>query len=326
MQDTFWMAPMHGITHFPFRNCFLNYFADVDAVVAPFIPAQLFEEHSLSSKIDLFPQNNPLVRVVPQIMGTDAKKMVDTITFLSEELNYNHFNWNIGCPMKNIVKKNRGCGMMRFPEEVERVVDKVCSKTAAHFSVKMRLGMDSPEQGLDIIERLNAYPLQYIIIHPRLGTQRYEGTVDLSQFDYFYQQTKHSIIYSGDITTQICPTTSTLGKTGTFFNDLKLRYPNIHHWMIGRGMLWDPFVFSKLKNKEIGKEREIALFFQFYDALFNELSTLKEERTVLGIIKELWKYFSIFLSLDSELLKRVLRSQNYADLEEITTFIKKDRI
>ncbi len=320
MTDTFWMAPLHGITYFPFRNTYLKYFQGVDAIIAPFIPAQEFEQHSLPSKIDLFAENNKTLPVVPQIMGTDANKIVDTVSYLSQSLGYSRFNWNIGCPMKNIVKKNRGCGMMRFPEQVEQVVEAALSKTTCQFSVKMRLGMENVEQGQEIIERLNKYPLEFVVIHPRFGTQQYEGVVNLQQFDHLYQQCQHPIIYSGDI-----------GLYGAecdareFYQQLKQRYPKITQWMVGRGMLWDPFVFSKLRNSN-PNNTPIRHFFDFYDTLKNELLSHKNESTVLGIIKELWKYFARFLELEEMKLRSILRCQTIVEMGEIESFIKKTKI
>ena len=46
----------------------------------------------------------------------------------------------------------------------------------------MRTGWSNPTEGLEIIERLNPYPIDFIAIHPRLGVQEYNGTPDWELF------------------------------------------------------------------------------------------------------------------------------------------------
>ena len=121
---------------------------------------------------------------------------------------------------------------MPHPDLVKKIVETILQSTDCRFSIKMRLGLCDPSEGHQIIELLNNYPLDFIIIHPRLGKQQYEGVVDLDSFAHLSSISKNSIIYNGDI--------CTLGD----YKKLQNRFPNIDRWMIGRGLLKNPFLVN----------------------------------------------------------------------------------
>jgi tRNA-dihydrouridine synthase len=101
--------------------------------------------------------------------------------------------------------------------------------------MKMRLGYESPQEIIDVLPILDKYPLKNIAIHARLGKQLYKGGVDLDGFQKCIDTTKHKLYYNGDITS--------VAK----FHEMQERYPSIDHWMIGRGLISDPFLPSMIK-------------------------------------------------------------------------------
>ena len=197
MDIKLWLAPLHGISYYYFRNVLFRCTRGFDAVIAPFIPMQSAEKLNPKKWKDLQIENNPAMNVVPQLMGNNASDFKDTLLALSE-LGYRQFNWNIGCPMKQITRKKRGCGIMPYPDLVEEVIAN-SSNLGFKLSVKMRLGMEKPSEGLEIIKRLNHYPLDFIVLHPRFGIQQYEGSVHLEAARELVALSKHPVVYSGDI-------------------------------------------------------------------------------------------------------------------------------
>jgi tRNA-dihydrouridine synthase len=248
-------------------------------------------------------------------MGNQPNEIRETIVVLYETFGYEHFNWNIGCPMNQIVRKKRGCGVMPYSELIEEVANEVCGKTSFRFSLKMRLGLHSAEEGLAILEKLAPYPIDFLCIHPRLGTQRYEGNVDLDIFEQFYQTTNHKIVYSGDI------------NDVDFFVHLQNSFPKIKNWMLGRGVLMNPFLAEEIVNfaeggistslnlqkrkaesKIVHKEER---FLEFYIEYSEILLALKGERIALSSLKELWHYFAFFWKLDATALQKLLQINDY---------------
>ena len=231
-------------------------------------------------------------------MGNKPDDIKDTVTVLSDTFGYKQFNWNIGCPMNQIVRKKRGCGVMPFADLIEEVVNEVCGKTSAHFSLKMRLGLQSAEEGFGILQRLAPYPVDFLCIHSRLGVQHYEGHVNLEAFETFYQTTRHKIIFSGDINNM------------DFFAHLQQRFPKIENWMLGRGILQNPFLAEQI----VGALHATPLqhrFINFYNEYSELLLSLKGEKIALSSLKELWHYFAVFWKLDAVALQQLLRINDY---------------
>jgi len=260
--------------------------------------AQTKDKLNSKKLTDLFLENNATLSIIPQIMGNTPEAIRDTITVLIETFGYEQFNWNIGCPMNPIVRKKRGCGVMPDAGLIEDIVNEVCGKTSARFSLKMRLGLHSAEEGLEVLQRLSGYPIDFLCIHPRLGVQKYEGKVDLDAFEIFYQTTHHKIIYSGDI------------NDVDFFVQLQKRFPKIENWMLGRGILQNPFLGEEILDDNPVHLREHR-FINFYNEYSQILISLLGERKALSSFKELWHYFAVFWKLDALELQQLLRINDY---------------
>jgi tRNA-dihydrouridine synthase B len=309
-EDTIWLAPLHGITYYYFRNVLFQHCAGIDRVIAPFVPAQLHDKLNVKKWVDLHTENNPFIPIIPQLMGNDPQAMVDTILALQKTYSFPVINWNIGCPMNPIVRKKRGCGIMPYLSMIEEVVQKVQEETVISFSIKMRLGMFKKEEGIEIIQMLNHYSLENIIIHPRLGIQQYEGNVDLDAFEEMISDSKQRIVYSGDI----------VDLEG--YQKLKRRFPQITDWMVGRGALRDPFLIEEIKNQEaISFQKKRERFRNYYEDIKRSLYSLKGEQSALPKLKELWKYYAHFFQLSESELKSLLQSVDVKEFEKTISLI-----
>jgi tRNA-dihydrouridine synthase B len=309
-EDIIWLAPLHGITYYYFRNVLFQHCAGIDRVIAPFVPAQLNEKLNVKKWVDLHPENNSFIPVIPQLMGNDPQAMVDTILALQKTYFFPFINWNIGCPMNPIVRKKRGCGIMPYLSMIEEVVQKVQEETTISFSIKMRLGMWDKNEGIEILQMLNQYSLENIIIHPRLGIQQYDGNVDLDTFEEMISLSNHRIVYSGDI----------VDFEG--YQELKHRFPQITDWMLGRGALRDPFLIQEIKNQnKISTQEKRKLFQSYYEDMKHSLYGLKGEKSALPKLKELWKYYAHFFQLSENELKRLLQCVDVVEFEKIVSLI-----
>lgn len=294
-----WLAPLHGITHYVFRNTLCRHFAGMDFFITPFLPVQEKAKLNVRNWKDIWPKYNTACPTIPQLMGNQPSHFVDTMNLIHDTHGYEAFNWNIGCPVAQVVRRRRGCGIMPYADRVEEVVAAVCGQTPFRFSLKMRLGMHHPDEGLCILERLQDYPLDFVVIHPRLGEQMYEGVPDLDAFDSFYQLTRHRIIYSGDLFSM------------EDYERLQRRYPNIHDWMLGRGILRNPFLAEEIKGISTGDRQ--TRFSRYYQLWVEELLQLRGEPGTLRNLKELWHYYRHWVGLDDEACKQLLRINTFSD-------------
>lgn len=297
-----WLAPLHGITSYTFRNTLCRHFGGIDCFMAPFLPAQPAGKYRKKVWQDIIPENNTALPLVPQLMGNRPDHFVDTTRMLNEQFGYEHFNINIGCPSSPVVRHTRGCGLMPHPDIVEQIVAEVTGKTPFRISLKMRLGLHNANEGRNLLTRLNDYPLDFLVIHPRLGDDLYEGVPDWDTFAEFCQLTQHKIVYSGDIFTV------------EDYNRLAERFPQVAAWMLGRGLLRNPFLAEEIKGQDIGDKRE--RFLNFYQDFIEKLLPIRGESGTLANLKELWHYFAVFTGLSEEKLQQLLR---ICDLREFVT-------
>lgn len=288
-----WLAPLHGITSYTFRNTLCRHFGGIDCFMAPFLPAQPAGKYRKKVWQDIIPENNTALPLVPQLMGNRPDHFVDTTRMLNEQFGYEHFNINIGCPSSPVVRHTRGCGLMPHPDIVEQIVAEVTGRTPFHISLKMRLGLHNANEGRELLTRINDYPLDFLVIHPRLGDDLYEGVPDWDTFAEFCQLTQHKIVYSGDIFTV------------EDYNRLSERFPQVSAWMLGRGLLRNPFLAEEIKGQDIGDKRE--RFLNFYQDFIEKLLPIRGESGTLANLKELWHYFAVFTGLSEEKLQQLLR-------------------
>lgn len=297
-----WLAPLHGITNYTFRNSLCRHFGGIDCFITPFLPVQESGKLNVKGWHDIYPENNTIAPAVPQLMGNKPSHFVDTMHALHDRYGYEDFNWNIGCPVVQVVRRRRGCGLMPDADAVASVVGAVTSQTPYRFSVKMRLGLNDKTEGLEILKRLEHYPLSFVVIHPRLGKQMYEGEPDLEAMDLFCRNTSHRVIFSGDIFTK------------ERFVQMQRRYPKISDWMLGRGLLRDPFLAEEIKGMPTGDRQR--RFLRYYQLSADESLLRVKERSTLAHLKELWHYYAALVGLTPEQLQQLLRINDFARFYE----------
>ena len=309
----FYFAPFHGISLRLFRNVFFNHFGGFDAVMAPFVAAVPASHLKPSYFSDTYPLSDTLP-LIPQIMGNNAQDIADTAAYLYD-LGFEKVNLNLGCPMPKITRKRRACGLMPFADEIEQIVDRVCETSPVKFSLKMRLGMFSAEESIAILNRVNNYPLDEVIIHARLGIQQYEGEADRQAFRTCYQVCRLPLCYNGDVFTK------------EDFCSVTWQFPNLRAAMLGRGMLQNPFLLEEIKENMISAEEKNKRFAVFYQDLISAYQQYFPCQTIIvNRLKELWKYFYHFAPLSDAGLQQLLRQQGDAFLSATCQLAEKSFI
>jgi len=274
-----YLAPIKGVTDALFRNTFHRHFAGIDAAIAPFINPQrnaLFDDRMLS---DVLPENNTSKPVVPQLLQTSPADFLVLATRLTD-LGFTHINWNLGCPVAMVAKKKRGSGLLPFPDEIIDILDKVISKLTIQLSIKTRLGFAEKSEILHLLPRLNDFPLKEIIIHTRLGHQLYRGKTDPQSFNKCLKVSKHVLTYNGDINAR------------TDFTSLSQQFHEVNRWMLGRGILMNPFLAEEIKGlPENIEEKRVERLYNFHDDLYRGYrEKLSGPGHLLGRMKQLWIY------------------------------------
>ena len=280
MSITLLSSPLQGFTDFRFRNAFQKFFGGIDTFYAPYIRLNGKFVIKPAYQRDLQLKNNETLTVIPQIMTCSADEFLFVVKYV-QELGYKELNWNLGCPYPMVTNRGMGSGLIKDPEKIDYILDRVHSETDIVVSMKMRMGYETSTEILDVFPVLEKYPIKNVAIHARIGKQLYKGGVDLSSFQKCLDTSKQKIYYNGDIT-------SVQG-----FREMSQRFPQIDHWMIGRGLIADPFLPSMIKdNSTEYPENRMEIFGKFHDTLFNEFeNALSGPKHILMKMHSYWEYF-----------------------------------
>ena len=291
------LAPMQGLTELMFRKVYHTCFPGaLDLAISPFLSLTHGNLADAWKKIDdVLPEaNQDSIPVIPQILGKEPVEFVELANRL-HEIGYTEVNWNIGCPMRRVTAKHRGSGILPYPDEVRSILDYIMPRLRPALSVKMRLGLHSPDEIFNLIPILNDYPLLNITIHPRTGKQQYSGQVDLDTFEQTLPLLKHQVIYNGDLCTV------------ADYRRLRQRFPKIQHYMIGRGILYDPLLPLKIKNNHPADLKATLLFVTALSDAINQLPIREESR--MRKTKEYWCLVRRSLPITEQQATAVLRAQ-----------------
>lgn len=313
MDFTLLSSPLQGFTDFRFRNALNTYFGGIDTYYSPYIRLNGKLEIKPSYHRDLLPENNQNLEVIPQVITNDPDEFLFVAKYV-KELGYKELNWNLGCPYPMVTKSGMGSGLIGNPEKINLILDRAHSESDIIVSMKMRLGYENSEEILQVLPILDQYPIKNIAIHARIGKQLYKGGVNLDAFQLCVDNTKHKLYYNGDITS--------VAK----FQEMQQRFPTIDHWMIGRGLISDPFLPSMIKkNTTEYPENKIDLFSAFHDTLYAIYSeSLSGSTHILLKMYHLWEYFSNTFSNPHKVLKKIKKAQSIRNYEAAVAEIFKN--
>jgi len=305
-----YLAPLQGYTEIEFRRAWSQFFTGTDVAVSPFIPlAESFRFRSTHLH-DVLPNQNTRIPVIPQVLGIDPKKFLFLATRL-EDLGYETLNWNLGCPKKTVARKKRGSGLLPYPDQLRKILEELIPKLPLRLSIKTRLGYNSPDEFYKLIEVYNDFPLESLMIHPRIGTQMYEGEMHLNLLDETIGEIKQKIVFSGDISDY------------ETYETLKNRYPKIDEWMLGRGVLTNPFLPGWIKTSKLpSDENQIRqTLYHLHEELNCDLrDKMKRERPHLNKMKDFWSYFARWFEKDEAIFATLARLDS---IEDFLEYIKK---
>jgi tRNA-dihydrouridine synthase len=305
-------SPLQGFTEFRFRNAFHQYFGGIDTFYAPYIRLNGKLEIKASYQRDLLPKNNTVPTLIPQVMTNDADEFLFVVQYV-QSLGYNELNWNLGCPYPMVTKRGMGSGMICNTPKIEEVLRRVHNETDITVSMKMRLGYESPDEILAVLPILEKFPIKNVAIHARIGKQLYKGGVNLSAFEQALEASTIPVYYNGDITTV------------EGFRRMQEQFPQIDHWMIGRGLIADPFLPQMIKADTTEyPENRMEIFGKFHDTLYHDYaSALSGSSHVLVKMESFWEYFASSFPDPHKTYKKIKKAKSFGAYEEAVRSILK---
>jgi len=299
-----YFAPLQESTDYIYRSAHAKFFPGVDKYFAPYIVRQRDGSVKTSHLRDIRPENNLDYPLVPQILAGNPADFIFLVKLLQDN-GYDEVNWNLGCPYPMVTNKGLGSGLLPHPERIKSILETSLPLVNCKISVKMRSGLQSHDEIFQIIETLNQFPLSEIILHPRFGKQLYRSEPDEAVFTKFHKTLDHLLVYNGDI------------ESSENFNRLNQLFGDINTWMIGRGILKNPFLPLILKKDVLPEIEERAqLMRKFHDEIFLKYSGLLSGSShILMRMEKFWSYFCFGFPNAHKTFKRIKKAANIVKYE-----------
>lgn len=169
------LAPMEDVSDPPFRALCKEQGADV--VYTEFVSSEGLIRNAAKSvmKLDIYENERP---VGIQIFGANLDSMLQTIDIV-EKSNPDIIDINFGCPVKKVVSKGAGAGILKDICLMEQLTAEMVKRTKLPITVKTRLGWDHDSiKIVEVAERLQDVGCKAIAIHGRTRAQMYKGSAD----------------------------------------------------------------------------------------------------------------------------------------------------
>lgn len=235
------LAPMEDVSDPPFRRLCKMHGADL--MYSEFISSEGLIRDAMKSKmkLDIFDYERP---VGIQIFGGDEEAMALSAKIV-ETVQPDLVDINFGCPVKKVVCKGAGAGVLKDIDMMVRLTQAVVKSTHLPVTVKTRLGWDHDSINIDeVAERLQDVGIQALTIHARTREQMYKGHSDWTHIERIKNNSRIQIPIFGN---------------GDIDSPQKaLEYKNkfgLDGMMIGRAAIGYPWIFNEIKHFfETGEE------------------------------------------------------------------------
>ena len=291
-------APMEGLTDTVYRRTHHRYFGGVSKYYIPFVSPTQHRVFTPKELRAIGPDYNAGIPTVPQVLAKDAGHFLWAAREMAA-MGYEEVNLNIGCPSGTVTAKGKGAGMLRDLYALDAFLQEVCEKSPVAVSVKTRIGFEAAEEWPEILEVLQEYPIQEIIIHPRTRQGFYKaGTIHPDSFRMAAEKGL-PLVYNGDLfTAEDCAA-------------LQREYPDMP-MMLGRGLVCNPALAQQVCG---GAPLEKAAFRTFHDALWDAYRQDRPLDQAHSRMRELMIYMSCCFA-DADKAAKNVRKSNPKNYEE----------
>lgn len=307
-QPGIYFAPLQESTDFVYRRAHAKHFGGINKYFSPYLLVQKDGGLKKSHLRDTLPENCEGYTLVPQIMAGNSADFLFLAKHLTD-LGYDEINWNLGCPYPMVTGKGMGSGLLPHPEKIHEILETAMPQLGCKLSVKLRAGLVSSEEIMQVIPVLNDFPLSEVIFHPRIARQLYSGSPDWDLFAQVQGLMKNKLVYNGDL---------------LHADDLRRaqeRFKSVDTWMIGRGMLMNPFLAAEIKGAQLpGKGEKIAVLERFHEEIFGSYAAMLSGQSHLIMrMTKFWEYFCFLFPNPHKSFKRVKKSVSLAKYEIAVT-------
>ena len=315
------LAPMEDVSDPPFRALCKEQGADV--VYTEFISSEGLIRNAAKStkKLDIYTKERP---VGIQIFGSNLDSMLGAVDIV-EKTNPDIIDINYGCPVKKVVCKGAGAGILKDIPLMVSLTKEIVKRTSLPVTVKTRLGWDEKSiKIVEVAERLQDVGIKAISIHGRTRAQMYKGDADWTQIAAIKNNPRmHIPVFgNGDV------------NTPEKAKEMRDEY-GLDGAMIGRASIGNPWFFDQVKFylSTGNKKEEPGISDKAKMAKRHLEMAVKWKGEVLGVLETRRHYGNYFKGVANfkETKSRILNEKDpikiFHELDEIIhTFSQKELV
>ena len=300
----YYMAPLESVTTWIYRQAHAKIYGRLDKYFIPFLEPHEKRDFKTRELQEILPEHNENIYAVPQILTNRSEGFIKLAKAL-KDWGYEEVNLNLGCPSKTVVTKGKGSGFLAKPKELERFLTEIFDALSGEvkISVKTRIGKEDPEEFPALLKLFNKYPMEELIIHPRVQKDGYGNVPRLELYELAEKQSVNPLCYNGDLYTR------------EQIRNFAERFPGTERLMFGRGFLRDP---GLLYNEGKDSKDIFEKFWAFHDLVYEGYQERNMgDRNVLFKMKELWSYQVYQFSEPERLFKTFKKVQDCNEYEQM---------
>lgn len=301
------LAPMEDVSDPPFRAVCKEHGADL--MYTEFISSEGLIRDAIKSrqKLDIFDYEKP---IGIQIFGGDEEALAMSARIV-DATNPDILDINFGCPVKKVVCKGAGAGVLKDIDLMVRLTKAVVNSTSLPVTVKTRLGWDNNTKNIEeVAERLQDVGIKALTIHGRTRTQMYKGEADWTLIAKVKNNPRIQIPIFGN---------------GDIDNPQKaVEYKNrygVDGIMIGRAAIGYPWIFREVKHYiQTGEILQPPTISERLDAVRKHFyMSLKWKGEKLGILEMRPHYASYLKGLSHvrEFRTRLVSTDVVEEIEQV---------
>ena len=276
------LAPMEDVSDPPFRALCKKHGADV--VYTEFISSEGLIRNAAKStkKLDIYKKERP---VGIQIFGANLDSMLQAVDIV-EKTAPDIIDINYGCPVKKVVCKGAGAGILKDIPLMVSLTKEIVKRTNLPVTVKTRLGWDEKTiKIVEVAEKLQDVGIKAISIHGRTRAQMYKGEACWEKIREVKNNTRMNIpvFGNGDVNTPQAA------------KEMRDKY-GLDGAMIGREAIGNPWIFEEIKHYfETGEIKPPPTLRERAEMAKKHLQlSLKWKGNVLGVFETRKHYSNYF--------------------------------
>ena len=294
------LAPMEDVSDPPFRALCKEQGADV--VYTEFISSEGLIRNAAKStkKLDIYTKERP---VGIQIFGSNLESMLGAVDIV-ERTNPDIIDINYGCPVKKVVCKGAGAGILKDIPLMVSLTKEIVERTKLPVTVKTRLGWDEKTiKIVEVAERLQDVGIKAISIHGRTRAQMYKGFADWTKMTEIKNNPRmHIPVFgNGDV------------NTPEKAKEMRDEY-GLDGAMIGRASIGNPWFFDQVKHylKTGEKKQEPTIAERAEMAIRHLKMAVEWKGEILGVLETRRHYGNYFKGIANfkDTKSRILNEKN----------------